>query len=302
MGELIQIFIDNIMPIMVIAGLGYWVGNKFRLSPQPIGTLIFNILSPALVFISLYRSDLDGGEFLRLALATISFQVLISIVAYSVMRLQNASKVERANVMISSFCLNAGNFGLSLISFAFTPDVFSRAVVIMVSGTIVNYSLGVYIASAGRASPLEAASNVLRTPAIYAFVVAFALKGLGLMLPLSLERSVELLSEAAIPMMLLMLGLQLGQVSKRARPAYVGSGVAIKLLFAPVLAVGLALIFGLSGPGWTAFIVQMSMPTAVVTIIFATEFNLDRDLALNLIIATTLLSPIPLALLILLLR
>ncbi len=44
------------------------------------------------------------------------------------------------------------------------------------------------------------------------------------------------------------------------------------------------------------------MPTAVLTIILAFEFETDRDLALNLIMTTTLISPFTLTLLIFLLQ
>ena len=47
---------------------------------------------------------------------------------------------------------------------------------------------------------------------------------------------------------------------------------------------------------------QMSMPVAVVTIIFATEFGLDVKLSSSTVMASTLFSPITLSILILLLR
>jgi predicted permease len=43
------------------------------------------------------------------------------------------------------------------------------------------------------------------------------------------------------------------------------------------------------------------MPVAVVTIILATEFELNRQLSLSLILVSTLISPVTLSLLILLL-
>jgi predicted permease len=49
-------------------------------------------------------------------------------------------------------------------------------------------------------------------------------------------------------------------------------------------------------------ILQASMPIAVVTIIFASEFELDHQLALSMILASTLLSPVTLSVLIFVLR
>jgi predicted permease len=47
---------------------------------------------------------------------------------------------------------------------------------------------------------------------------------------------------------------------------------------------------------------QASMPVAVVTLIFASEFGLDDKLVSGTILTTTLLSPLTLSVLILLLR
>ena len=72
----------------------------------------------------------------------------------------------------------------------------------------------------------------------------------------------------------------------------------MKLLLAPALMAGLALLLGFDGPARTALIIQGAMPTAVITIVFTNQFDLDGDLGLNLVMATTLLSPITLSVLI----
>ena len=61
-------------------------------------------------------------------------------------------------------------------------------------------------------------------------------------------------------------------------------------------------LFGLSGAARLAFILQAGMPTAVLAIVLAHEFDTDRDLTLSLIMTTTFISPITLSLLIYLLQ
>jgi predicted permease len=58
----------------------------------------------------------------------------------------------------------------------------------------------------------------------------------------------------------------------------------------------------LNGYALIAFIMQASMPVAVATIIFASEFHLDREQILGTVLASTLASPITLSILILLLQ
>ncbi|RMG77522.1 MAG: AEC family transporter [Chloroflexi bacterium] len=296
--ELIQIFIDNIAPILLIAGVGFAVGRGFKIDPKPISTVIFYVLSPSLVFYLLYSSDIDGGEILALYVTTIVFQLVMLSLAFIVLRFQHATPVERSNVMLSAFCLNAGNYGLSLVAFAFGEAVLSRAAVVFIANVTLNYSLGVFVASNGRSSPRESFMNVLKTPAVYGVVLAFALRALEIELPLPLARSSARLADAAIPMMLIMLGLQLGHFARFDRLNLVATGVGLRLLIAPFIAIALAALFMLEAEARTAFIIEASTPTAVLTIVFATEFDLDRDLALNLIMVSTLLSPLTLSVLI----
>lgn len=300
--ELLQIFLDNIAPILIIALIGFTIGRQLDVDPKPVSTIIFYVLSPAIVFYSLYDSDVGGGEILTLYAVTTVFQMLMLAVAAVVLRFQSAGAVEQANVMLSVFCLNAGNYGLSLVGFAFDEAVLSRAAVVFVANVTLNYTLGVYVASNGRSSPLVALGNVLKTPAVYALVAAMLLRALELRLPLILERPAQSLADAAIPMMLVLLGLQLSRFGAVARLSLVGTGVGLKLLLAPLLALLLAGVFVLPQAARTAFIIQASMPTAVLTIVLSTEFELDRDLALNLILGSTLLSPFTLSVLILVLQ
>ena len=82
-------------------------------------------------------------------------------------------------------------------------------------GSTTAYTLGVYISSKGRASILQSLRSILRTPSVYALALAFTLKGLGINeLPPALSRTAQLLADASIPLMLVLLGLQLGGLGK----------------------------------------------------------------------------------------
>ena len=133
--------------------------------------------------------------------------------------------------------------------------------------------------------------------------MAFALKALGIdELPPALERTSRLLADAAIPLMLVLLGLQLGRFAKPDRWRLVAAGAGIRLLVAPLVALALAPLFELAGPARFAFIAQAGMPTAVLTLVLAHQFDTDRDLTLSFILASTLISPLTLTALIYLLQ
>ncbi len=298
MADLIKIFADNLLPILLIAGTGFVIKRRFDVQPRTVSILLFNVFSPSLVFSQILKSKIAGDEFIRLFAGTILFQLSIALIAYIAAKVQRTSPTERANLMIASFCLNAGNFGLSLIGFAFSQDVLSRAVIVFIANIATNYSLGIFIASNGHQSVIKSFGSVLRTPAVWSLTIALIIANLHLPVPLVITRSIDSLGTAALPLMLVLLGLELGQFGKFGQFRLVTTGVVIRLLLSPFIAFGLGALLGITGSALTAFVMETSMPTAVLTIIFTTEFNLERDLALNLIMVSTLLSPITLSILI----
>ena len=301
--ELLNIFVDNMIPVLAIAAIGFYLRYRFDIDPRKMSSMMFHVFSPALTFNALYTRDISGGDFLRFYGGTLALLLTIAAFSLLLLRWQKISSTERAATLVATFAFNGGNFGLSIVSFAFGEEALSYAVLAFVAGTTTSYTLGVYISSNGRASIMQSLANVLRTPSVYALVLAFALKGAGIQeLPPALGRTTQLLADAAIPMMLVLLGLQLGGFGRFDRLRLVGLGSVVRLLMAPIAGIFIASILGLSGDAKFAFILQAGMPTAVMTIVLANEFDTDPDLALSIVMTTSFISPISLSLLIYLLQ
>ncbi len=303
MQELINIFIDNMIPVLAIAGVGFFLRRRFAVDAGMISRMMFNVFSPALIFNALYTRDISGADFLRVYGGTLLLLWTIAGVSLLALRWRKIEASEKAATLVSTFAFNGGNFGLSIVSFAFGAEALSYAAIIFVAGTTTGYTLGVYISSNGKASVLQSLANVLRTPSVYALVLVFALKGIGITeLPPAVARTSQLLADAAIPMMLVLLGLQLGGFGELKRPPLVAFSAAVRLLLAPAVAIVFASLLDLSGAARLAFITQAGMPTAVMTIVLATEFDTDRDLALSIILTSSFICPFTLSLLIYLLQ
>jgi len=291
------------IPVLSIAGIGFYLRRRFMIDPKPVSTMMFNVFTPALTFYSLFNSQISGADFLRVYGSTVLLILSVATLSFLILRAQSVKSAELATTLLGSFVFNAGNFGLSIVSFAFGEEALTWAVIIFVANTTMTYTLGVYVASNQLSSIGGALLNVLKAPPFLALILAFALKGLGITeLPIPIDRTTEMLRDVSIPLMLVLLGLQLGQFARYDRLRLIFTGVSFRLLIAPFIAVGLAAIMGITGDARLAFITQAGMPTAVVTIVLATEFDTDRDLALNLIMTSTLLSPITVSVLIYLLQ
>jgi len=121
---------------------------------------------------------------------------------------------------------------------------------------------------------------------------------LGIRLPAAVVAPVTLLADAAVPLMILVLGMQLERASWPERPGVVAAAVLVSLVLTPVMALGIAHLVGLQGDALRAGVLQTSMPTAVITTILAVEFDVLPDFVTSVVSVSTLLSPLTVTLMI----
>ena len=90
--------------------------------------------------------------------------------------------------------------------------------------------------------------------------------------------------------MLIVLGLQLTRASIRAELFPASVATIVRLLISPALAYGCTLILGMDGVTQQVVIVLSGMPTAVYTIILATEFDSRPNQVTSAVALTTICS------------
>ena len=115
-------------------------------------------------------------------------------------------------------------------------------------------------------------------------------------MPLFLDRSISLLGDASIPLMLVILGLQIGEVRAlpRSKTILIGAAAVLQLVVTPVIALLIAHWMGLTGISRQAAVLQASMPAAVATTVLAVQYDLDSALVSGTVAITTILSPLTL--------
>jgi predicted permease len=295
---LLSIFANDVLPIFVVAAVGFAVARVLKADVRAFSRVTFNALSPCLVFHMLVTSSLSAADFGRMTALAVAVIVGIGLVGRLVtlpLRLDRA--MTSAFLLVVMFS-NSGNYGLPVVLFAFGQEALAHATVYFVANAVATYSLGVFLASAGRRFVGQAARGVLAVPAVWGAVAAGAVLGLGLHLPPALMRPVELLSDAALPTMLLVLGMQLERSAWPERPGLVALAGVLALVVTPILALGASHLLGLTGVARQAAIVQSGMPSAVLTTILALEFDLAPSFVTACVLMSTLASPLTVTLLI----
>lgn len=291
-----DVFVNNLLPILLAAGTGFALGRTLHPDIKTASRLAFYIFSPCLIFVSLVRAGIAGSEFGRLAIFTITVSAVVGLLSFLCGHLLGLGRQLLASLVVASVLSNSGNYGLAANRFAFGQEALARALVCFVFGTVVTYTAGIVIASMGKSSAPQAFRKLLMVPAFYALVAAAVFRNAGWQLPMFLDRSVTLLSEAAIPLMLVILGLQIAQSRgwPRSRARLIVAATLLQLVATPLVALFVAHWIGLSGPARQAAVLQTSMPAAVVTTVLAVEYDLDAPLVTGTVVFTTLLSPLTL--------
>lgn len=292
LSQLLPLFLNNLLPIFLAAGSGYLLSRYTEVNPRSLSQVIFYIFSPCLIFSLLTQSKLDNGNIVYMMLASGSAILLVGAIAWLGCRLLRLSHQEMLSVLLTSMFMNAGNFGLPVVLFAFGDAALGFASLFFVTSATLAYTLGVVIVSTGSSSLRQALVSLVKLPTLYALFVALVFLNTHWAVPLPLDRTVTLLGNASIPAMLVLLGMQLHKASFAGKEKSLALSAAMRLLVAPAIAALVIAAFGIAGPARQAVITEAAMPTAVLATMLATEYNIEPSLVTATVFLTTLLCPL----------
>jgi hypothetical protein len=258
--------------------------------PDGLGKAAFYVFTPCLLFDKFSHSTLSANDLGRVALFTTLTIAGSGLIAWTLARLLHFDRVTGAAFVLCAIAGNTGNYGLPTNQFAFGDAALEPAVIYYAMSTLILSTVGVYVAASGRRTARQALRNVLSVPLVYAGVAGLLVWATGAPLPLPIERFANLAGQAAIPVMLVILGMQLAGVRLRDDIGRVSVAAATKLLSGPLLGLLFASLLGLSGITRQAAIVEASVPTAVLAMVLATEYDTAPGFTASVVMVSTLAS------------
>jgi predicted permease len=282
--SLLGIFGTAILPIVAIAAVGFLLGRTRDVDAGPLNTVTVYVLVPALVFHSLATTELGGGTLASVALGVLLFTGVMALLAEGTGRAVGETEPILGTFVLVSVFANAGNYGIPVSEFAFGETGRATAVVYIVAQSVTMYTLGVYLAARGDGDDWTSGMRAIFTiPLVYTVVAALGARYLGVVPPADsgVMETLKLVGDSAIPLMLLILGIELADTDYSAAAVRVTPAATLKMLIAPVIAVGIAVVIGFQNTTVArVFVLESSMPAAVTTLILTGEFaGADEDLA-----------------------
>jgi predicted permease len=287
---LLSVLVNIVLPVFLIIGAGFVTARVKSLDAQTLSRVSLYILGPALVFSKLVETTVTRTDLVQIVIFTVLGTLGALALSWVVARLLHLDQSTESAFMLSSTFVNSGNYGLPLVLFAFGQPGLERALIYFVTSAFMVNTLAVFVASRGKARVTTSFLNIFKVPMIYAIVAAFAVKASGFIVPDFVFKPVEMVGESAIPVMLLLVGLQLARSTAKRQVKLICTATLVRLVGGAVVGILLASILGLSGVTRQACIVEHSTPTGVMTSILAMEFGGEPEFVTGVIFATTLAS------------
>ncbi len=303
-----MIVTNVILPIFFIIIIGALLRRLGKIDERVFSRTQLYVLTPALIFVAMTGNDTEISILLKVLFFVATLSVVLMVLAQGTGLLFKENRVTRNAISLASMFSNSGFYGIPVCMLAFGEKGVVYAAIFVAGSSTVQSTLGIFIASVGKKKPSEAIATVFKVPMLYAIIVSKLLLHFGKLPPEPLMKMINMLGHSAIPLGLLLLGMQLQKIiyerfagsgkeieqiiiKKKRKELLQGvSAAMIKIGGGFVVALLLARIFGFDSLIRKVLIVEAAMPTAVNAVVFATEFDCRPEIVTVGILASTIAS------------
>ncbi len=280
--NLISALFAIIAPVFLIASVGfYWAKSGRPYDINQMTPIITYVGTPCLVLSSLLQVEISYGALIEVAAISAIAIFIFAVFGYLILKIAGLPYEPYLPGLMFSNC---GNMGLPLCLLAFGQEGLALAVAYFAVSAISQFTIGQAIAS-GQASLLK----LLKTPMVWAVILALILMTSKTALPLWAANTIKLAGQFTIPLMLLTLGVSLSRLQVKTLGR---SGLLACLRVGGGLVVGylLAWAFDLDGAVRGVVILQSAMPVAVFNYLFAQLHNNRPEEVAGMVVLSTALS------------
>lgn len=284
------IFIQVVLPVLLIFLSGYAIQKWKKLDIKSLSTVAIYILTPMLVFQTFYRAELNK-QYANIVIFSLILLGILIIINVLYCKIRKFDQSVESGLILSTAFMNSGNYGAPIVLFAYGETAFAYAVSLLVLHAIIMNFLGVFYAARGKAGIKYALKAVLEMPPTYAVIVAFILNIGEVNIPTNILAAIDLVAAATIPLIMVILGMQLAEITiTNIQWDKISFGIVVRLFLSPLIAVGIIYFMPMDPILEKVLILTSAMPSAATTVIYAIQYDTEPDLVSSVTLITTLLS------------
>ena len=281
-------------PICLVLVLGIWL-KRLGLLPdsfvESASRLVFQVTLPALLFLSMVRTDFSTMPSPWLILYGL-LGTLAGFLVLEVLAARFISEQKLRGIFVQgSFRGNMGIMGLAYVQNAYDPEGIGAAALLVGSITVLYNVLAVITLTrslGGGKGLAPILKGIVKNPLIIAILAALPFGLLGIELPQLVITTGNYFANMTLPLALLCTGASLNLKALRGGAMLTGWATVNRLCCIPVLLVLGAWALGFSPQALGILFLISSTPTAAASYVMTRAMGGDSALAANIIATTTL--------------
>ncbi len=277
-----------------LAILTGWGARISKVMPEAawggVNRLAYMILAPVFMFTEIVRADLSFED-VSFAVAGVASFVAMGVIGFALLPLARGpvfASAHQGAIRWNTFVI------LAAAAAAFGPEGSALVALLMGPGIPVVNVMTVTVHShwgeGQNPSWRGVARSLVTNPLLIACLLGLAVNLSGIVLPQEVMDVLFIIGRGALGVTLMCVGAGLDLKAISARPGLMAAGVAIKLLVAPLVFIGIGLAMGLSGVHLAVLAICGAAPSPPAAYILTREMGGDPRFMAGHITATTLLS------------
>lgn len=288
--DLLQSLLQTVLPVFVMAGAGALARRFLDIDPRQVSRVAIYVFVPALAFDSIYTTTLPAAEVARITLFMAGITLIMTALTWLTGKTLRWSEPQIYGAALATVFFNGANYGLPVTYFAWGDAGVERATLLAVWSSVLMYTLGVFFAARGRLDWRRSVAAVFKLPLIWAALAALLARWSGLPMPVPILKAARVLSQGAVPIVVVLLGLQVVGIRLRGARLHIGVATFLRLVVSPLAAMGLVALLKPDPLTAKVLVLIAAMPSAVNTLLLSLEFDAEPEMVSGIALVSTLLS------------
>ena len=292
----------DIMIIIVLLILTGYLSKFFNILRESDRTILNNIVvyiaMPSTIFLTIMKnvSPVDLPQFLKLPFLIFLTFVICGFIGYLIGRFLKLNRESLGGLILVCALGNTGFLGYPVIYGFYGTEGLTRAIFCDMGSVFASLLIGTYIGikfGKNKNSDKSVIKELLKFPPLMTGVISITLVFFGLSIgsfPEFFIKTLNYLSNATIPLIMLSLGLSLSPSSAKFGAIYGVIASIVRMGIAPLIVFVLSSIFLIDGLDKNVLILESAMPSAMMSLVFSVLYGLDVKLVASACFITTVVS------------
>ena len=294
--------ISTIVVILFLIFLGYFLKRIELLNIKDIevlNKLVINVAMPCLIFSSLYGADLSNITILAvMPMISIIVGAFSGLIVFIILKKKKFPEKKLWGAVVPVVLGNTAFLGFQMVLGVFGQAGLLRAIFYDMGTLIMFLSLSIILIANFGGDVKDVFKKILGFPVLWGFILGITFNLLNIPIGDIPTSILGYLAAIAIPVIMISLGLSLQFKGLKNNLKIAGLDVVVKLMIAPLIALIVVILLGLSNMEFTIAVVEAGMPSGMLTMVLAVTYKLDFNIAADCSVVTTIFSLITLPILI----